>query len=155
MILMFTLYKLGKTFGPAASFSGYILILSGILVAFQELSGLILLLPGAFLAFSDDVTTIDEEGRKIRYGTRLFGLFETGKWMNITDDMCLIHAREIKSSTTYSRSNRVLNLKSVESRIFLCNNRGEKLVPIMRIKNKDEAVSRLAELSVLLKIKSR
>ena len=104
--------KLDKIFGPMA-FAGTVLFLymlyvlldglvSSILNGFVEkyngtkydtihvfaICTLILFI-GAFVGFTTGYTQIDYENKKIKYGTKLFGIIFIGKWTNLTPDMKL------------------------------------------------------------------
>lgn len=125
--------RFGNPFGPVGSSAGFFLLIGGALITvFFSLSGLILILPGAFMAFTHSSSTINAESKRIKFSNNLFGILSFGKWVDISNDMLLRLKKYSGSYTAYSRSNRRLDNYSEEYRIYLCDEKGREILPIMR-----------------------
>jgi hypothetical protein len=61
--------KLGKSFGPAASFAGLLVFVAGLVACFSSPIGVLFALVGVFMAFSDERTSVDLAQRKVRYAS--------------------------------------------------------------------------------------
>jgi hypothetical protein len=130
-------YYFGKSFGPVASFSGMIIFIAGLIATYHSYSGIILVIFGSFVGFTNSSTTIDPVNKRIRHSTNIFGVIKIGKWLRVDKNMRLAIKKDNKVYRTYSRSNRVLDIKSEARVIYLCDEHGNILIPVMKIK-KDE-----------------
>lgn len=131
-------YKFDKSFGPVASFSGILIFIAGLIATYFALTGLILVSLGAFIGFTNSSTTVDSKNKKVRFSNNIFGIIKTGKWIDVDNDMQVGIKRDNKVYRTYSRSNRTLDLKVHNTIIYLFDNKGNSILPIMKIqKNKN------------------
>lgn len=148
-------YKFEKSFGPVASFSGIVIFIAGLIATYFALTGLILVFLGAFIGFTNSCTTIDTKNKKVRFSNNIFGIIKTGKWIDVAKDMQVGIKRDNKVYRTYSRSNRTLDLKVHNTILYLFDNKGNPMLPIMIIqKNKNphdemDTISRELEISRL------
>ena len=131
-------YKFDKSFGPVASFSGILIFIAGLIATYFALTGLILVSLGAFIGFTNSSTTVDSKNKKVRFSNNIFGIIKTGKWIDVDNDMQVGIKRDNKVYRTYSRSNRTLDLKVHNTIIYLFDNKGNSILPIMQVqKNKN------------------
>ena len=130
--------KFEKIFGPSGTFAGYMLIIAGLITLLKGF-GIILILLGAFVSFSVSGTMLNTENRKIKYYTNLFGIFKSGKWNDLDLFREIVVRRSNRNYRTYSRSNRTLDIKQTDYRIFLITSDHRKKVPLKKFKNLDDA----------------
>jgi hypothetical protein len=126
-------YYFGKSFGPVASFSGMIIFIAGLIATYHSYSGIILVIFGSFVGFTNSSTTIDPVNKRIRHSTNIFGIIKIGKWLRVDKNMRIAIKKDNKVYRTYSRSNRVLDIKSEARVIYLCDELGRILIPVMKI----------------------
>lgn len=148
--------RFGSPLGPIGSSIGYFLILGGILIAvYLSFSGLIIVLLGAFMAFTHSSATVNAENRRIKFSNNIFGILSFGKWFDISNDMLLRLKKYSGSYTAYSRSNRKLENRPDEYRIYLCDNKGNEILPLMHSNNliplKKEARQLAKKLELIVK----
>jgi hypothetical protein len=139
-------YRFEKSFGPAASAAGMLLILAGVIVSFFYITGLVLVILGAFTAFTDSSTTIDPEKKKMRFSNNIFGLIPIGSWVSVTPGMKLSVINESRIYRTYSRSNQQIDVKSRGEYIYLHDQRGKIMIPVKKIvsgDNQQEEINKL------------
>jgi len=143
---MRTDYKIGMLFGQTVVFAGYSFMVFGFIGAFFNLTGLILVVAGMFMALTYEGTNIDYDSRKIRSYTCLFGLFKTGRWHNVDRFNRFKIYRSKRSSTTYSRGNVPLTLKSSDIRLALLNENGKLRIIINYYDSFESARNEMSEL---------
>jgi hypothetical protein len=139
--------KLDKLFGPSGSFGGIILLITGLAALYYSISALLLVVLGAFAAFTTTCTTIDYGTRRVRYATSHFGLFKSGKWIDVTDSMSLRVRQSGRSYRAYSRSNRSLDINVRDYTIVLRDARGREVCPLQRLGNRSDADIRCHQLA--------
>jgi hypothetical protein len=128
-------YRFDKSFGPVASFSGIIIFVVGLAVTYYELSGLILVFFGSFVGFTNSNTTIDAVNKRVRYSNNIFGIIRIGKWLKVEKNMSVGIKKDNKVYRTYSRGNRILDIKGDARKIFLYDNDGNPIIPIKKVQN--------------------
>jgi hypothetical protein len=139
-------FRFDKSFGPVASFSGIIIFIVGLIVTYHEFSGIILIVFGSFIGFTNSSTTIDPVKKRVRYSNNIFGIIKIGKWLKVEKDMRVAIKQVKKVYRTYSRGNRILDLKGNAEIIYLLDKQGDIIIPIAKIKsgeNKDEEVDKI------------
>jgi hypothetical protein len=122
----------GKSFGPVASFSGMIILIVGLYATYYGLSGLVLVLFGFFIGFTDSSTTIDVRNKRVKYTNNIFGIIKIGKWVQVEKNMSIGIVRDNRVFRTYSRGNQILDIKEKAAKIYLFNQKGDPIVPIMQ-----------------------
>lgn len=128
--------RFGNPFGPTGSSAGYFLILGGIILGVLiSPTALILAFLGAFMAFTHSSATINTETRRIKFANNIFGILSFGKWIDVRNDMLLKLKKYSGSYTSYSRSNRKLEVYKLEYRLYLCDKRGHEIIPVLRSKS--------------------
>lgn len=145
-------YKFDKSFGPVASFSGIVIFIAGLIATYFSLTGLILVILGAFIGFTNSSTTIDTENKMIRFSNNILGIIKTGNWINVDKDMQVGIKRDNKVYRTYSRSNRTLDLKVHETKLYLFDKNEKPILPIMRIQKKKDINDEIDKISSILEI---
>ncbi len=142
-----TVNRFDKFFGPVGSLVGLFLLLAGIGLTFIELSALLLIPLGLFIGYTHSSTTIDFQNKKVRFSNNLAGIFKFGKWLDVNQDMYIDILRNNKVFRTYSRGNRALDIKTHQYEIVLYNDKNVKLMPLMYIKNLDDAKNATQEIA--------
>lgn len=140
--------KLDKSFGPSGTFAGYTLFAVGLITTYSNWGGLILVVVGAFMGFSSTSTLIDPDNKKIMFSNNLFGLFKTGKWIDIDTTMKVGIKESNVTWTTFSRSNRSIDTVKKDFRIALYNSEENE---IMEISKNDSLESAMAQLEIISK----
>ena len=128
-------YRFDKSFGPVASISGKIIFVVGLIVTYYELSGLILVFFGSFIGFTNSSTTIDAVNKRVRYSNNLFGIIRIGKWLKVEKNMRIGIKKDNKVHRTYSRGNRILDIKGDAKKMYLYDNYGNQIIPVMKVQN--------------------
>jgi len=99
---------LGKFFSPSGVFSGYVLMVLGVVAFFSNvIVGVLVMLLGALMGFTGEGIEINANRMVYRDYTRVFGI-RLGTWKSLGGfrDVCLL-VRDY-SSQTFSRANVVL-----------------------------------------------
>ncbi|HPK04993.1 MAG TPA: hypothetical protein PK908_03790 [Bacteroidales bacterium] len=140
-------FKFEKTFGPVASFSGYVILITGLITTYFSLTGLILVLFGAFIGLTNSCTTIDYSNGKAKFSNNLFGVIKTGKWLDLSESMRLGIMKSHKTYRTYSKSNRILDISASQIKIYLFDSYGNTIMPLKNIDAADNLEKELEELN--------
>jgi hypothetical protein len=144
--------RLSKLLGPSGSFSGTIILITGLVALYYAWTAIFLVLIGAFAAFTGTVTIVDFGNRRIKYATSLFGIIMVGKWINAEAGMTLRVRQSGRVSRVYSRSNRPLDLRESDFSIVLKDARGREICPVKRFSDRESADNQVQELAVKLGI---
>jgi hypothetical protein len=147
-------YKIDQPFGPVAASAGVFIFIAGIAVTYFSLAGIIFIIAGAFVGFTYSSTSIDLDGKKIKYDDVYFGLIKTGKWTKIEDNMLLGVKQNHLSWRAHSRSNRPLLIKENNYYIVLLNSNQTEIAPIYKATNSDKVRQELESLSLKLGLKT-
>lgn len=148
-------YRIGKLFGQTAVYAGYSLIVFGVIIVYFSLTGLILIFAGLFMALTCEGTIIDFDKRRLKSYTSLFGLIKTGKWYSVDHFARFSIYSSKRSSTTYSRGNVPLTLKSQDIRLALISKDGSKKIVINKYSSFEAARREMNELIKDLKLSIR
>jgi len=107
----------------------------------------------AYLGFTTTYIDIDTANKRVKYGTKVFGIiYKGGKWTYLTSDM-KIGLKEIKKNYreyNYLRTYAVVPYNDLK--IVLYNNKNKEILPIKNIKRKKNAEAELKKLSELLEL---
>ena len=141
--------KINQTFGPAGSFSGYILLVVGI-ATLNSWAGIILVLLGLFFAFSFTGTSIDKINNRFRQYTKLFGIFKAGDWEELSAYENLTDMKNDSGFRVFSRGNRTIESKQNNYLIYMLGEDVRIKIPIKKCKTIDVAISELEVLSAEL-----
>lgn len=143
--------RLGKTFGPQLSFSGWILLIFGVLFI-TDFMGMALVVVGLFLGSMADGVLIDADQRKIKRYSSPFGLNFPGRWEEIGTHAGLVIIPFRKEYAVLSRSNRRNTTITSDFRIFLTCSNHKPRYAIKACPTKEEAVLEAEKLSGLLHV---
>ena len=138
--------KLDKSFGPVGTSAGIFLFVLGIITLYSSWFGLILVILGAFVGFSSTSTIIDPDNRRIKFSNNLFGIFQTGKWIFVNQEMKIGIQESNVTWRAYSRGNRALDIDDKDFRLVLLDSENQE---IMALKKADTLQSAKAELEIL------
>ena len=144
--------KINNSFGPVGSFAGIFIAIIGIAMSFYSLAAILLVIFGLFVGFSSIKTCINTEDKKIRFCFSPFGIFNLGKWKKIVPGMKLGITKYNAIYRTYSRSNRILDLKSDDYFIYLYGSDNKPVLPLKRTGNIESAREEMEGLSKLLNL---
>jgi hypothetical protein len=142
--------KLGKFFGPSASYGGYVFIAVGIFTASYSLLALTLLIPGIFMVFTYNGIIINTDKRLLKPYTALFGIFKTGKWIESDIFTGFSIRKSTKNYTSYSRGSVRFDMHISDIELLLINRNGTKKVILNKFGNFEDARKELDELRPLL-----
>lgn len=144
-------HSFGKSFPSSFVFTGYVFILVGIIIVFNNpIIGVITAMIGTFIGFTTSGIQIDLERKNYKKYDSLFG-FKRGKWESMQAYKSITLLKYKEESATLSRSNRrALTSSDIFFDICLLNENHRKKLPIKRLKNKEEAIEDLNKLSELL-----
>lgn len=146
--------KFGNPFGPSFVFSGYILLISGLIITiFIGPGGLILSFIGAFIAFTHSATQINLKELRVKHTINLFGIFAIGNWIYIVPEMRMVIKKSSGTYTIYSRSNRRLNIPAKEFHLIICQQGNKDCIPLLRSENLMELRAKSNELARKMGIK--
>jgi len=144
---MITNNSLDKSFGPVGNAAGVFMFIAGLALIYFSLFGLILILFGAFVGFTSSSTLIDYDKKRVKFSNNLFGIIETGKWINIEPNMKIGIKKSNRTWRTYSRSNRTLDIVSKDFRLILFDSNGKQIMPIKKMDSFDSAKLELETLA--------
>ena len=139
--------KLDKSFGPSGAFAGYTILIIGIVTTYTNWGGLLLVVVGALMGFSSTSTVIDTDKKRIMFSNNLFGIIQTGKWMDIDDTMKVGIKESNVTWTTFSRSNRSIDTMNKDFRIVLCDSDEKEIMEISKSDSFNSATSQLETIS--------
>jgi len=142
----------GLIFSVLADFEMEIKSNLGEIVITFLISALILLIL-AFFAFTTTCSIIDYDKKRIKYATKLCGIFSIGKWTYLTPDMTLGIKKTTERWGMYSRSNRSISLDYNNLIIMLYDSEDMEIIPIKKIKKAKRAEAELEKLGRLLELK--
>jgi hypothetical protein len=146
--------NLDRSFGPAASFAGYILLIAGAagIIFMKNWTGIVIAIMGAFASFTGTAIIIDTDTRKFRFYTKLFGIIKAGKWDNLNQFRELAILQDNRTYTAHSRSNRTISINNNGFGIYMLTQNKQTKVPIIKYKTREQAKKELEKLSVILKL---
>ncbi len=142
-----TSHTFERSFGPVASFSGYLILAAGIGLLYYSCMGLILIGIGAFVGFTNSSSTIDFDNKRVRFTNNIFGFIRVGDWLSVSNDMFIGIKKENVTWRTYSRGNIALDISKKITTICLFNNRKKPLLPLKNIGLKDDVEQEMEELA--------
>jgi hypothetical protein len=143
-------YNHGKFFGPTQSYTGYFLIVGGLIVISYSLISIALIIPGAFLAFTYTGTILDTDNHRVKPYTTLFGIIRTGKWIDLKRFTRINIIRSTRKYTTYSRGSVRFDMDISDIQLRLMNNDGTSKVILNKYIKMEEAQKEKEELSSIL-----
>jgi hypothetical protein len=137
-------YKLDKIAGPAAIFSGYLLMLVGLTTVYFSLSVIALILLGAALTFSYNSMWIDPQNGYFRPHVRLFGFLKIGERLTIPETSELRLQKFTGSYSASSLSNRITTSGVTDYRIVL--HYGKRKITLAKFPSEEEAAREINNL---------
>ena len=148
-------HRIDPFFGPVGAIAGKVVLLAGLSSAFYSAYALLFALIGAFVGFSSTGIDIDAGHRRVRQTNDWFGLFRSGRWIDVLSSMSLGIGESRSVYRAYSRANVPLDVKQRDFRIKLLDSDGRSLVTLRRKKNRDEALVELERMAVKLNLNVR
>jgi hypothetical protein len=130
---------LEKSFGPVASSAGLIIFSVGLITTYTSLYGLILVFFGVFIGFTSTSTIIDFDTKRVRFSNNIFGIIKTGKWTTIEPTMKIGIKNNNVVWTSYSRSNRAMEINNNDFFVVLCDSEEKEIMPLKKAKSLDAA----------------
>ena len=150
---MKTTNKLDKPFGPAGASAGMVLCVVGIFTLYSSSYSLILIAIGAFAGLTSTSTTIDFDEKRVKFSNNLFGIIHLGKWIRVEPGMKIGIKKSNQVWRTSSWSNRTLDIKNEDFRIFLYDFDEKQIIPVKKARSQNEARSELVKLAKKLGLK--
>ncbi len=146
--------RLDKSYGPVGSSAGVMLFIAGLVLTCFYFSGSILIIIGAFVGFSYSSALIDFDKKRVKFSNNLFGIFPTGKWIEIEPSMTMEIIESVVTNRTYSRGNRSLDVVAKDFRLVLFNAAKKEIMPLKKTDTLDAAKADLADLKHQLGLSS-
>lgn len=143
-------YFLDRSFGPAGSFAGIMLVIVGIILLPFYWTGAILLVLGAFLGFTVSGCEIHVERRLVRPYHRLFGLLKIGTWRKLDGFIGLRVVKTKRSYRTFSLSNRETETSQEDFRVVLEAGSPQSRLEVLKRKTKEAAFGEARKLELAL-----
>ncbi len=143
-------YKLDRAFGPVGLSAGIVLIIVGIIGSIYSLPVITLVIIGAFTAFTESYAYLDVNRKRIRLSYNFFGFIRSGQWIELTPNMKIGIKKTKKSWTSYSRSNRVLNVPNIDFRLILYSFHNREIMTVKKYDTYEEAADDLEIMKDLL-----
>jgi hypothetical protein len=137
---MVTKNQHAKLFGPSAVFSGYILLVFGIVATYFSFMAIPLVLLGGIMAFSRSETLIDIENKKYKYQLMVFGLLPIGSWEEFLPDDEIVLKHVKGKYYTYSRSNRQSSIPVDKYCVYLTKDGTKKKIILGMYESEKEAI---------------
>jgi hypothetical protein len=145
--------KIYNSFGPFESFASKLVFIFGCAAVWFSFSAIMLLLGGAFFGFTYFCTTMDIEKHRVRSGDVLFGLFSTGRWIDINPDMTVGVIKWEKVRRILSWTNRSVSVPENDFLVVLFKPDGKKLLTLNKKASLELANDELFNLSDLLNLR--
>jgi hypothetical protein len=142
--------NLGKFFSPSASFAGYVLIIAGVLAISYSFVSLVLIIPGSFMAFTYTGTIIDIDNKRVKPYISLFGIFKTGKWIDINQFTRFSIVKVTNNYTSFSRANVRFDYPISNIRLLLIQKEGSLKIVINKFSKFEDARREKDGLSTIL-----
>jgi hypothetical protein len=145
-------YNHGKFFGPSGTYTGYTLICGGLIALLSTSSGisLFLIIPGIFMSFTYSGTIVDIVKRRVKTYISLFGAFNVGKWIDVSQFTGFSIIEVTGRYSLYSRANVKLNMKATDIRLLIINQKENIKIMINKFSNFEDAQKLREELSHLI-----
>jgi hypothetical protein len=140
---MKTTNKLDKYFGPTGTTAGITLFLAGLIITWFSWIGLVVILIGAFTAFTTTGTQIDFDLKRVRFTNSIFGIIQTGKWLQIDPEMKIGIEKANILWRAYSRGNQSLDINETDFRLILYNKNKKQLFPLKKLNSLEAAKTEL------------
>ncbi len=131
--------KLDNSFGPAGSFAGRIVFVAAIILSCFYYSGALLVLIGGFVGFTCSSAIIDYDKKCVKFSNNLFGIIQTGNWIQIEPGMTIGIKKLNQTFTAYSPGNRSLDVPESDFRIILFDGDGKEIMPLKKTNSLDTA----------------
>jgi hypothetical protein len=141
--------RLDKTFGPQLSFSGWILLVTG-MVFIVDVMGIVLVILGFILATTIDGVELDPGSRRIRKFSGPFGFPVVGRWEPLDHYAGLTVIPMTIKQVTWSRSNRRNVSEQSDFRIFLVGKDHRPAYAIKKCTTRELAVAEMDKLAEML-----
>ncbi len=141
-------FTTGKLFSKPLIFTGYLLMLLGIL-GIVSYVGLVLILVGFVASFSTTGVDLDISNKRLKEYSKIFG-YKWGDWVSYEDYPYIAVLKRMESSTVYSRAQIATTDTSTYYDINLMNKSHRKKVILSRMKGVEEAEKAAKELCLEL-----
>ena len=145
--------KIYSSFGRFESFAAKLVFIFGCAAVWISLQAILLIFGGAFFGFTYFRTTIDVEKHRVRSGDVLFGIFSTGRWIDINPDMTVGVIKWEKELRILSWTNRSISVPENDFLVVLFNPNGKKLLTLNKRASLELANDELFNLSDLLNLR--
>jgi len=147
--------KIEKPFGPAATTTGIVMFIAGIIYTYYSIVGIIMIVSGAFIGFTSIKTFLNIDKKEIKFSNVLFGIFPAGKWIKISSEMTIGLQNSRRGFRTYSRGMRTNDAIIKDIRIALYGSNSKKIGPIKKCETRKSANEDLEYLSEILGLEIR
>jgi hypothetical protein len=145
-------HRIDPFFGPVGAIAGKVVLLAGVASAFYSAYALLFAVVGAFVGFSGTGADIDAVRRRVRPTNDWFGLFRSGRWIEVQSAMMLGIGDHRSVYRAYSRGNVPLDVTKRDFRVLLLDADHHVLVTLCVRKTRELAQNELEKLAVTLNL---
>lgn len=131
-------YKLDKAFGVSGSTTGIVVFIAGIGILWFSWIGVVLIIVGSFIGFTRTCSLVDTARKRVKEVTLYFGIYPSGKWINITPQMHFAVKRSTQSYTGAVRS-QAKDFHYRDYRVVLLNSGRQIIATIAKSEDKTVA----------------
>ena len=146
--------RLDSSFGPIGKYAGFTLFIVGLFVSYSSFFGIILILLGSFVGFSITCTLIDLERKRVKFSNCIFGIIQTGEWINVESTMKVGIRESNITWRAFSQGNRPLEITNNDFRLTLIDGNNVEIMELKKFNTFDSAQENQVELSNKLGIRS-
>jgi hypothetical protein len=112
--------------------------------------GFLIALVGAFISFTSTSSIIDTENRRVKFSNNLFGIIQTGKWIEIKPDMKIGLKKSHRGYRAYTRGTQPVDIHNNDIRILLYDSNKKQLMTLQKFSSYESSKSGIKELSEIL-----
>lgn len=144
--------KLSSIFGPNSTIIGSIFIGIGIITLVTSWKAVFLILAGLFFGFTNKVTLIDTDKRRVKSQEVYAGFIPVGKWIPVESTMSLGYKTINEGFTMRSLSNRRLDISETKFVLVLYDQNDMPIMTLMKFDTQVDLQIQMEQLSELLNV---
>jgi hypothetical protein len=144
--------KLSSIFGPNSSIIGSIFIGIGIITLLTTWKAIFLIVAGLFFGFTNKVSIIDTDKRRVKSQEVYAGVIPFGKWISVDASMSLGYKTITEGYTMRSLSNRQMNIANTKFVLILYDQDDMPIMTLMKFDTQIDLQIQMEQLSELLNV---
>lgn len=144
--------KLSSIFGPNSTVVGSIFVGIGIITLLTTWKAVFLIIAGLFFGFTNKVSIIDTDKRRVKSQEVYAGIIPVGKWIPVESTMSLGYKTITEGFTMRSLSNRQLDIANTKFVLILYDQNDMPIMTLMKFDTQIDLQIQMEQLSELLNI---